>query len=135
MRINFLGVIISAIVIVLLRYLWNAHFGGADWGHFIGKAAADVQADRKAAGLELVNALVLSTALGWVIGRLRDRSLATGLGVGVLACVGFALTVVSTTVIHGAAWQSLIPEGGFYLAAYVIAGAILGAMAPKRTAA
>ncbi len=131
MRINWLGVIISAIVIVLLRYLWYAHFGGADWGHFVGKAVNAIQSDQKAALKELVNALVLSAVLGWVIGRLRDRALIPGIGAGIITAIGFAWTTASTGFIHGGALKDAMVDAGFLLVAYVIAGAILGAMAPK----
>ena len=92
MRINWIGVIISAAIIVALRYAWYAHFGGADWAHIPGAAFGQVRADQRQALYELGNALVLCAALGWVIGRLRDRVLSTGIGVGLLACVGFAMT-------------------------------------------
>ena len=133
MRINWLGVIVSAIIIVALRYLWYAHFGGADWGRLLGSSFGQVQADHRQALYELVNALVLCAALGWVIGRLRDRVLSTGIGVGILACVGFALTTASDGFIHGGPMKNAMVDGGYLLVAYVIAGAILGVMAPKRS--
>ncbi len=132
MRINWLGVLISAIVILLLRYLWNAHFGGADWGHFVGKAISAITANQKAAGLTLVNSLVVSAALGWVIGRLRDRSLVSGILAGVAAAVGFAATTVAPEYISGGAvLKTFLTDAGFYVLAYAIGGAILGAMSPK----
>ncbi len=134
MRINWLGVLISAIVVFLLRYLWVAHFGGADWGHFVGKAISDIQANKKAAGLELVNALVLSAVLGWVIGRLRDRSLISGIGAGIVTAVGFAATTISPEYIFtGATLKTFLTDSAFYVLAYAIGGAILGAMAPKKS--
>ena len=135
MRINWLGVLISAIVIVVLRYLWYAYFGGADWAHLVGKAIADVQADQKAAGLSLANALVLSAGLGWLVGRERDRSLPTGIAAGLVAGVTLGATSVTTGYIHaGATLHSLLVDGGYLVAAYVLGGAILGAMAPKKSA-
>ena len=134
MRINWLGVLISAIVIVVLRYLWYAYFGGADWAHLAAKAIAAVQADQKAAGLTLANALVLSAGLGWLVGRARDRSLPTGLAAGLVAGVVFGATSVTTGYIYaGATLHSLLVDGGYLVAAYVLGGAILGAMAPKKS--
>ena len=132
MRINWLAVLISAIAVFLLRYLRNAHFGGADWGHFIVAAAAAIQGDHRAAGLGLVNALAVTIVLGWLIGRLRDRVLATGLGSGLLAAIGFAVTTVSAEYIWGqASLRTFLTDAAYYLLAYTLAGAILGAMAPK----
>ncbi len=134
MRINWLGVLISAIVIVVLRYLWYAYFGGADWAHLATKAIAAVQADQKAAGLSLANALVLSAGLGWLVGRERDRSLPTGIAAGLIAGVALGATSVTTGYIHaGATLKSLLVDGGYLVAAYVLGGAILGAMAPKKS--
>ena len=133
MRINWVGVIVSAAIIVALRYLWYAHFGGADWAHVLGAAVGQVRANDRQALYELANALVLCAALGWVIGRLRDRALSTGIGVGLLACVGFAMTTASDGFIHGGPLRNALVDGGYLLAAYVIAGAILGALAPKRS--
>ena len=132
MRINWLGVIISAIIMFIVRYLWAAHFGGADWAHFATKAVADVQANHKAAGMALGAAVVTSAVLGWAIGLLRDRSLVSGVGVGIMTAVGFAATTMSAEYIfYGAPLKTFLIDSGQYLAAYVIGGAIIGAMAPK----
>jgi hypothetical protein len=132
MRINWLGVLIAAIVITLIRYLWNAHFGGADWGHFVGKAIGDIRASLPIAGKELVRSLVISAVLGWVIGLMRDRALMTGILAGVVTCIGFAITTIADGFIHGEPLKTLMVDGGFLLVAYLVAGAILGAMAPTK---
>ena len=131
MRINWLGVIISAIVIVALRYVWYAHFGGADWGQLIGRAVGGVQGSPKAAGLELVAALLLSLGLAWVIG-LSGRAAASGLGVGLAAGVLFGLTSVAEGYIHGAPVRDFLIDGGYVLIAYGLGGLIIGALAPRR---
>jgi hypothetical protein len=132
MRINWLGIILSAIVIVALRYLWYAHFGGADWAHLVNKAIAGIQGSQKAAGLELVDALLLSLGLAWVIG-LSGRSAATGVGVGLAAGILFGLTAVAEGYIHGGPLQSLLIDGGYVLLAYGLGGLIIGLLAPRRT--
>ncbi len=131
MRINWLGIIISAIVMVTLRYVWYAHFGGADWGHLIDRAVAGVQGSQKAAGLELVDALVLSLGIAWVIG-LSGRSASTGLGVGLAAGVLFGLTSVAEGYIHGGALKAVLVDGGYVLLAYGLGGLIIGALQPRR---
>ena len=132
MRINWLGVLIAAIVIFLLRYLWTAHFAGADWAHLPLRTVGDIQGDTRAAGLGLANALVVSAAMGWVIGRLRDRELGSGIGVGLLAGIGFAVTTVSPEYIWGhTPLNTFLVDAGAYVVAYVLAGAVLGATAPK----
>ncbi len=132
MRINWLGIILSAIVIVALRYLWYAHFGGADWGHLVNKAIAGIQGSQKAAGLELVDALLLSLGLAWVIG-LSGRSAAAGVGVGLAAGILFGLTAVAEGYIHGGPLQTLLIDGGYVLLAYGLGGLIIGLLAPRRT--
>ena len=113
MRINWLGIIISAILMVALRYLWYAHFAGAGWG-------------------QLVNALVLSLGIGWIVG-LSGRSVATGLGVGLGAGILFGLTAVAEGYIHGAPLKDFMVDGGYALVAYTIGGLVIGAFAPKRS--
>ncbi len=132
MRINWLGIIISAVVIVALRYLWSAHFGGADWGHTAPKAIAALQGDPKAAGLELVAALLVSLGLAWVIG-MTGRSAGTGLGVGLAAGVLFGLTAAAEPYIHGGPLKELLINGGEVLAVYGLGGLIIGALAPRRS--
>ena len=131
MHINWLAVIISAIIVVLLRHLWYAHFGGADWGQLPMQAINELRGDPTLAGKELVNALILCAMLGWVIDAARSRSLPGGLGTGLAAAIGFGLTSISSGYLHGGPLQSLLIDGGFLLAAYAVAGAIIGAMAPK----
>jgi len=131
MRINWLGIIISAIVIVALRYLWYAHFGGAGWGDLATKAVAGVQGSPKAAGLELVDALLLSLGIAWIIG-LSGRSAAGGLGVGLAAGVLFGLTAVAEGYIHGAPLKDFLIDGGYAVLAYTLGGLIIGALAPRR---
>lgn len=132
MRINWLGIIISAIVIVALRYLWYAHFGGADWGHLVSKAVGGIQGSQKAAGLELVNALVLSLGIAWVTG-LSGRAAAAGLGVGLAAGILFGLTSVAEGYIHGAPLKDFMVDGGYVVLAYALGGLIIGALAPRRS--
>ena len=132
MRINWLGIIISAIVIVALRYLWYAHFGGTDWGHLVSKAVSGIQGSPKGAGLEFVDALLLSLGIAWVTG-LSGRSAAGGLGVGLAAGVLFGLTSAAEPYIHGAASLSdLLRDGGYAVVAYTLGGLIIGALAPRR---
>jgi hypothetical protein len=132
MRISWLGIIVSAIVMVALRYLWYAHFAGADWGHLATKAVAAIQGSQKAAGLELVDALVLSLGIGWVTG-LSGRAAAAGLGVGLAAGVLFGLTSVAEGYIHGAPLKDFLVDGGYVLIAYALGGLIIGALAPRRS--
>jgi len=132
MRINWLGIIVSAIVMVALRYLWYAHFAGADWGHVVTRAVAGIQGSQKAAGLELVDALVLSLGIAWVTG-LSGRAAAAGLGVGLAAGVLFGLTAVAEGYIHGAPLKDVLVDGGYVLVAYALGGLIVGALAPRRS--
>jgi hypothetical protein len=136
MRINWLGVIIATVVIAILQYLWNAHLGGADWGHVVQKAIADVQANHMAALMILGNSLIVAIGLGWLIGRMRDRSLPTGLGVGVGAAIFFAVTTaaasyVSGGVVQGPALHAVLMQAAFYVVAYAVGGGIIGALSTK----
>jgi hypothetical protein len=132
MRINWLGVIISALLIVLIRHGWYAHFGGADWARLAPQVIDEIKGDLTLAGKELVNALVVAVALGWLIDATRSGNIAGGFGVGLAAGIGFAVTSISSGYIHGAPLMSFLIDGGYLLLAFVLAGAIIGAMAPRR---
>jgi hypothetical protein len=132
MRINWLGIIISAILIVALRYLWYAHFGGADWGQLVSRAIGGIQANQKAAGLELVAALVLSLGIAWVSG-MSGQSAAGGLGAGLAAGILFGVTSVAEGYIHGAPLHDFLVDGGYVLIAYTLAGLVMGLLSPKRS--
>jgi hypothetical protein len=133
MGINWLGVIISAIIAVLVRHVWYAYFGGADLGALSGQVIREIQGDPTLAGKELLNAFVLCAALGWVIDATRSRSLAGGLGAGLAAAIGFGVTSISAGFLHGAPLHGLLVDGGYLVLAYALAGVIIGAMAPKRS--
>ena len=136
MRINWIGVIIATLVITILRYLWVAHLGGADWGHVVQKAISGVQANHMAGLMTLASALLVSIGLGFFIGRFRDRSLATGLGVGLGAAIFFAATTaaagyVAAGVVQGPGLHTVLMDAAFYVVAYAIGGALIGAVASK----
>jgi hypothetical protein len=136
MRINWLGVIIATVVIVILQYLWNAHLGGADWGHVVQRAIGNVQSNQMAALMTLGNCLIVAIGLAWLVGRMRDRSLPTGIGVGIGAAVFFAATTaaasyVSGGVVQGPALHALLMQAAFYVVAYAVGGAIIGALSTK----
>jgi hypothetical protein len=133
MRINWLGVIIAAILVVLLRHAWYAHFGGAEPVRIVGQVVDELRGDTTLALKELVNALVLCAALGWVIDASRAGSFGGGLGVGLAAGIGFAATSVSAGYIHGGPLKSFLIDAGYLVAAYAIAGILIGALAPKRS--
>jgi hypothetical protein len=108
MRINWLAVIISAIIIVLVRHLWYAHFGGADWGALPMQAVNEIRGDTTLALKELANALILSLALAWVLDAVRSRSLPGGLFAGIALAVGFGLTSISSGLMHGEPAQGFL---------------------------
>jgi hypothetical protein len=136
MRINWIGVIIATLVITILRYLWIAHLGGADWGHVAQKAISGVQANHMSALMVLANSLLISIGLGFFIGRFRDRSLPTGLGVGIGAAIFFAATTaaasyVAAGVVQGPGLHAFLMDAAFYVVAYAIGGALIGAVASR----
>jgi hypothetical protein len=80
-----------------------------------------------------VNALVLSLALAWVLDASRSNSIGGGIGAGLAVAIGFGLTSISAGLMHGEDPQGFLIDGGYLVLAYLVAGAILGAMAPKRS--
>jgi hypothetical protein len=136
MRINWVGVVIATLIVAILRCLWVAHLGGADWSHLLQKAISGVRDNDMAALMTLANSLVVSIGLGWLVGRMRDRSLQTGLAVGVGAAVFFAVTTAAAGyaaggVVAGPALHAFLMDSAFYLVAYAIGGATIGAIAAK----
>ena len=132
MRISWPGVFISTVVVVALRYLWYAHFAGVDWDHLAAKAVDALIANRNLAPQEALDALLVSAALGWLIGQLREQSILAGIAAGIIACAGFALTTLYGVRLHAPVRGDLLIDAGYLFAAYAVSGAILGATAPRR---
>ncbi len=132
MRISWPGVIISAVLMVCLRYLWYAHFAGADWDHLAARAVAALVATQAVALQEAGIDLVLAAALAWLISQLREQSVLAGVAAGIVACAGFSLTTLFAERIHSGANGDLLLDAGYMFAAFALAGAVLGGAAPRR---
>ena len=132
MRISWPGVFISTVVVVTLRYLWYAHFAGADWDHLATKAVDAMVANRGLVPQEALVALLVSAALGWLIGQLREQSILAGIAAGIIVCAGFALTTFYAIRLHAPVRGDLLIDAGYMFAAYAVSGAILGATTPRR---
>ncbi|MGZ8363254.1 MAG: hypothetical protein ACXW3D_05230 [Caulobacteraceae bacterium] len=138
MKISIPGVLIAAIVITLIGWIWGAHFAGVAPGAIPGSIITSIKASPIAAGMALGNSLLIALGLGWVIGLMRDRSVVSGLGAGVAAVLFFVLTTISTAYVQGGLpmgpeLHPLLMATAGHLLQYVIAGMIIGAMAPKRS--
>ena len=138
MRISIPGAFIAAIVISLIGWIWEAHFGGVAPAGIPGAIVATVKSNYIAAAMALANSLLIAVGLGWIIGKFKDRSIATGLVSGVGAFLFFVLTTISGMYVKsgnpmGPDLHPLLMTGASHLLLYVVAGLIMGAMAPRKT--
>ena len=120
MRISWPAVYVSTVLTVALRHLWYARFGGADWDQLARTALDGALATPILVLQETGVALALSSALGWLIGQLREQSILAGIAAGIIVCAGFSLTTLIDVRIHGAPHGDLLIDAGYMFAAFIL---------------
>jgi len=125
--VNWIGVIIAAIVGWLIGYVWYDMAFGATWLAEMKMTEEQAQAAGMAPMfLGLANGLVTCIGLGLVVPRL-ENSLMGGLKTGLLAGIFFAGTTSAMNYIYGGHSMTLtLINVGYILVMYAVAGAIIG---------
>lgn len=131
---NYLAIIIAAIVNVVLGSLWySPALFAKPWTKAMGMKTEDFEKNRKSMGMgmyfpPLVAAFVTSFVLSWFINALHVTSLGGGIQIGFLAWLGFTTTaqVLNSWVFSGGRPKELyFINTGFHLVAFCVMGAIL----------
>lgn len=131
---NYLAIIVAAIINVALGSLWYSPILFAKpWSKAMGMKAEDFQKNAKKMGAgmyfpPLLAGLVTSFVLAWFINNLHVTSLIGGIKIGFLAWLGFTTTaqVLNSWVFSGGKPKEVyFINTGYHLVAFCIMGAIL----------
>jgi hypothetical protein len=127
--VNWIGVIVAAVVVWLIGYLWYDMLFGAVWMremHMTKESAAAMGMTPMILGS--LNTILICVGLGLLVPRLED-SLMGGLKTGLLAGLFFAVTNQAQAYIYGGMSQTLLLiDVGYILVLYAVAGAIIGGL-------
>lgn len=138
MHINYLAILVSAIVLMILGMLWYGPLFGKLWTEGMGWTPEQMDAARKQAGaaamiqmfiLALVELWALAYVLrSFVISMPGKSHLAIGLFSGFLVWLGFLLPAkYGDTLWNGKKFKYVAVDLGYHLVAMLIVGLILGA--------
>ncbi len=131
---NVIGVLLAAVLMVVLRSAWYAHFAGVDFGHLVNHVVADLtKANHQTLLLGFGLSLLVSIVLSWLMGHIGGRSPIGGLMAGLTAFVGFGLTTQALQYVYaGQTLKALEIDLGYLAAAYLLAGLVIGSISPRR---
>lgn len=124
MQANPVAVLVAAIAVFILAYIWYVPLFGAKWRALTGRTEAEMRQPPVLALLFLAD-LVTAFVLGSFINV--GAGLTGGALIGLLAWFGFyAATTFANALSQGRAATLYFIDNGFNLAGFVIMGAILG---------
>ncbi len=136
MRINYLAVVVSAVIYWLLGALWYGVLFGNRWMALEGLSPDKIQQMNPT--IPYVVAFVMNLILAYALANVciwrQADSPGKGAALGALLWVGFVATVTFTTYLfEGRPKELFLINYGYALAGLLIMGAILGAWKKKVT--
>jgi Protein of unknown function (DUF1761) len=131
--VNYLAVILGALAVQPLGFIWYSQLFGARWMQVRGYSEADVRGDATP-GVYVVP-LIVAAVIAYGLARLVDMVGADSVGdciaVAAFVWISFAATVQAGQINFSPHATNKVTvfgiEGGFQLASFVIIGAIIGA--------
>ena len=129
--VNFLAIVVSAIAFMAVGFLWYGPLFANRWMALVGMTREQIEqsgANPAMYGLTFVGALVASYVLALFISAAGMGTLTGGVGIGLLAGLGFVATSFGSNYLFGRRSFSLyLLDAGYQVVSLVIGGAILGA--------
>jgi hypothetical protein len=125
--VNYIAVIVAAIASMAVGALWYTMLGKV-WMAAAGLKPDDLERKPSLHLISLICALIMAWMLAGIIGHIGMASIKGGVITAAFCWFGFIATAM--TVNHrfrGANWNLTFIDGGHWLAALVVQGAILGA--------
>jgi len=133
-QVNWLGLVVSLVLGQVIGFLWYGTLFAQAWMKATGVTEAAGQEWKM--GLGILNMLVVLLGLDWLIRRVGATGFVGGARTALIACVVFALTVVSLNYLYANGAVSLLwIDGGYQLVTYLVFGALLGGLRMKPKAA
>lgn len=133
--INWIAVLVAIVLQQVLGYVWYEPLFGAQWLAALGREP-DMSNVAMNMSLGVVNTAIIAVGLAWLIGRLGAYTLQGGVMTALAAWFFFNFTTMAIDYLYVGLSATLVGINmGYQLAAYLIAGAVLGFMKPKAAAA
>jgi Protein of unknown function (DUF1761) len=131
--VNYLAVILGALAVQPLGFVWYSQLFGARWMQVRGYSEEDVRGDASPAVyvVPLIVAAVIAYGLARLVDMVGADSVGDCIAVAAFVWVSFAATVQAGQINFSPHATNKVAvfgiEGGFQLASFVIIGAIVGA--------
>lgn len=131
MDVNWLAVLTSAIISMLVGTVWYGPLFGKKWTKLIGFTKADEEKGKKEMpktyGMMFLGSLLTSYVLAVTIGMASIGGLMTGVTAAFWLWLGFVVPVkMGDVLFEKKQWALFNIEIGYYLVFLVLAGAVLG---------
>lgn len=124
--INFLAIIVSTIVTMILGMLWYGPIFGKTWMKLSGMKEKDMKHPGSAIVMGLINTFVMVLALALLLEITQPVSMREALVQGGLVAIGFAATnEASDSIWGGSPWPLTLLNAAYALIGTLIASAIL----------
>ena len=133
MEINWLAVVVAAVVHQALGALWYGPMFGKAWMKSIGKTKEELeQADGpplpKLLAISALCSLITAFALAVVISLCGEEGIGVGMGIGALTAIGFiATSVVNNALFEDRSKTTVGIYVSYQILGLVLMGAVLGA--------
>jgi hypothetical protein len=130
-QVNYLAVLVSAVVIFVLGGLWYSVLFGKAWLSLMGKTEEEIKADTKGSVplmylMAFICGLLTSWTLAVILNHFINLTALRGALVGALCWVGFAaVTSFATSLFSGHPKALWLINSSYNLVSFVLAGIIL----------
>jgi hypothetical protein len=130
MEINYLAVLVAAVLNMIVGYVWYGPLFGSRWTRLMGWTKADMEAGKdqmgKTYGLTYVGAALMAYVLAVVLNNSNATDYVSGAMVGFWVWLGFVLPVLLNEVLFGRkSWDLYYLNIGYYLVTLLLMGAVL----------
>jgi hypothetical protein len=132
--VNWIAVIVATIVLEVVGYVWYAVVFSAAWTAAGGGAEKNGLSQGAAYGLGVVNTLIITIGLSWLLARLGRSGLMASVGCALAAWLFFDFTTMALDFLYQGQSAALVRINmGEQLVSYLLAGVIFGLL-PAKTA-
>ena len=131
MNVNWLAVILSAVISMVVGSIWYGPLFGKRWMKLVSFTKEELEKGKKdmpkTYGMMFAGSLVTSFVLAITIGMAPLVDIATGVIIAFWVWVGFVVAVkLSDVLFEKKPWELFLIECGYYLVFLLLAGALIG---------
>lgn len=130
---SWVAVLATVVLLQILGFLWYGPLFGDRWmAAMEGLPQHGDMATTMILGV--VNTVIVVIGLNWLLTRLRPASLSAALGAALAAWFFFDFTTMAVDYLYlGHSLELVAINMGYQLVAYLVAGAVIGAVARRRS--